>query len=214
MRGRDLRLVPVAAAAWAGAGAAVMLPQSARWVAVGLWAAALAFVALTARPRARRRTAQALVAVGLAVAAAAASHVALSEPARAAAAHLAIGGGRAIAVHAVVVGKADRTASGDAAFDARADEIDIGLRQVRVAVPVVIRARTQPDVGARVVASGTAFPAGAGERAVLVVRAGRGLEIVAPPRGVVAVAARLRHGLAAATGGLPQPAAGIGRAHV
>jgi len=206
VRVRDLRLVPIAAAAWGGAAAGVMLPGLARWIALGLWAGSLAAIGITTR---RRTTAWALVAVSLAMAAAAASHVALVQPARAAAAELAIGGGRAIVVHATVTGKAERTASGQVAFDARADEIDIGERSARVAVPVVIRGDEGADVGARVVASGTAFAADAGERAVLIVSAGRGIDVVSAPTGVAAVAASMRHALADATEGLPQPAAGL-----
>ena len=184
----------------------MMLPGVARWIALGLWATSLVTVCITTRTR---TTAWALIAVSLAMAAAAASHVALAQPGRAAASELAIGGGRAIVVHATVTGKAERTASGQVAFDARADGIDIGERRVAVSVPVVIRADSGADVGARVTASGTAFAADAGERAVLVVSAGRGLAVVSEPTGVAAMAARMRHALAGATEGLPQPAAGL-----
>ncbi|GAA3770680.1 ComEC/Rec2 family competence protein [Microbacterium kribbense] len=209
MRVRDLRLVPAAAAGWGAAGAAVYLPHAAAWIAGALWAAALVLVAVTARPGRRRRTLWAIAAVSLALAAAAASHVALAQPARDVAVHLGVGGDRAISVHATVVGKAERTAAGDIAFDAHADRIDVGPTRFAVDVPATIRSDDRPDIGARVIADGTAFVTDPGRRAVLVVRAQRGLHVVDAPGGVLAAVAELRHALARATRGLPEPAAGL-----
>ncbi|WP_036284134.1 ComEC/Rec2 family competence protein [Microbacterium luticocti] len=211
MRVRDLRLVPVAAAAWAACAAAVYLPAAAGPIALALWATVGVLVLVLAVGAGRRwHTLWAIAAVAFALAAAAASHVALTMPAREAAAHLAVGGGRAIVVHATVQGKAERTARGDIAFDAVADEIDIGTQRHRVDVPVSIRVDdTRPDVGARVVVAGTAMRTDPGRRAVLVVRASGEITVVAQPQGPAAVAAGMRHALARATEGLPEPAAGL-----
>ncbi len=200
--------MPVAAAVWIVAAVAVLAPAAAGFVAAGLWLGAVGLAAMVWRAR-RGRIVWVIAAVSVAVAAAAASHSALAQPAREAAVTLAVDGGRAIEVHATVVGKAERTAGGDIAFDARAHRIDIGPTRHAVDVPVVIRGDARPDVGAEVVASGTAVRADAGRRAVLVVRASRALRTVAPPHGAVAVAADLRHALARATDGLPEPAAGL-----
>ncbi|MDL9979637.1 ComEC/Rec2 family competence protein [Microbacterium sp. ASV49] len=238
---RDLRLVPIVAIVWGAALSALLVPTQAWTIALGLWAA----VPLTAAPlivramRARRSTRAAVVsdlalpvararharrwrstAAALAIAAgalgaAAASHVALAEPARAAASALAIDGGRAIEVHAVVVGKVQPDATGTLRLDAQADRIDRGRDRHAVDIPVSIAVAPRDvsgsrfDVGSTITASGTAFRADAGERAVLVVRASRGVRVEEPPQGLLATASDLRRGLVASARGLPQPGAGL-----
>lgn len=210
---RDLRLVPVVAAVWLATIVAVLRPGSAWLVALCLWGAAV--VAGIWAWRRRGSTAAALAVAACALAGAAAAHVAAVEPVRAAASSLAIVGGRAIEVHAVVVGKVQADATGTLRLDAEADRIDRG--SLRHAVDIPVRIAVAPgdvsgarfDVGSRIVASGTAFRADAGERAVLVVRASRGVRVDAPPGGLLGVASDLRRGLVASAQGLPQPGAGL-----
>ena len=112
LRRRDARLVPVAAAAWVAAAFATLQPGAAVPAAAGLWIAAAVIVALTLRLRGRWRGSGALAAVVLAVAAGVCTHVAVSLPAREAAAGLQIDGGRSLTVEVTVVGKIERSADG------------------------------------------------------------------------------------------------------
>jgi competence protein ComEC len=216
VRARDLRPVPIAAAAWAAAGVAVLVADVAAVMAIVLWAAALVLTAWAAwwarGPHRRGPGLWAIAAVTAAIAAAAASSAALALPQRTAAVELAVDGGRAITVHASVVGKAQRTARGDLMYDAVAHRIDVGPTPHTIEVPVSIRdgdAHTAPDVGSEIVVRGTAAQSMPGQRAVLVVRAGHAVTLARAPTGVVAVSAQLRHALARATRGLPQPGAGL-----
>jgi competence protein ComEC len=215
---RDLRLVPVAALVWGAAIAALLQPGLAGVFAgvSGLGAAAAMIGAWRAGRRHRRwTTAVSLAVVSLALAAAVCGQVALAQPARAAASALGIDGGRAIDVHALVVGKVERDATGTLRLDAVASRIDRGRERHRVDVPVSIAVAPgdvsgqRLDVGSTVVASGTVFRADPGERAVLVVRASRGIRVEAAPRGLLALASDLRRGLVASAQGLPQPGAGL-----
>lgn len=214
---RALRVAPVAGGAWVVAYVSTVAPQAAAPLALSLWAAALLAVAALLRirgPRARILTL--IVVVAFAAAAAAASHVALAEPARAAARELGLSGGRAIAVHATVTGKVERRATGELAFDAVADRITIGPSIHPVAIDVSVLAAPEAvegvarlDAGAVIVADGTARAAGPGRRAVLVVSASRGLTVLRPPGGPMAVTSDLRKGLVRAVQGLPDPGAGL-----
>ncbi len=170
---------------------------------------------LRSKPPARTptslRTAVAIAAVALAAGGAAATQVALAQPARAEAAQLAVEGGRAVTMAAVVVGKVEPSATGWR-FDALAERIRYGPVDRVVSFPVVVRTAARPEgleLGASVTVEGTAQRADPGEREVLVVRAGRGIHVRAPPDGALAVAAELRHGLLRASDGLPQPSAGL-----
>jgi competence protein ComEC len=216
-----LRLVPVAAVAWATAYAAVMNPDAAPAVALALWAVAIVAVIASGLATRRRRVPVngrlvVITVLCLAAAAAAASHVAVAQPARNAAADLTIGGGRAIAVEATVTGKVERRADGSLAFDAVAHRITIGSAIHQVAAEIAVRAdpadvhdRHSLDVGAEVEVRGTARPAQPGDRAVLNVTASRGIAVTQQPTGILAIAADLRQGLVAAVRGLPNPGAGL-----
>ncbi|MFS0867552.1 ComEC/Rec2 family competence protein [Microbacterium sp. 179-B 1A2 NHS] len=209
-RRRDLRLLPAAAAAWAGAGAAILVPDAAAPLAVALWLAAAAAVLLARRGAARHGTALALAAVAMSLAAAAASTVAFAAPARDAVATLDVDGGRVVELDADVVGKVEATTTGYR-VDAVAVRARIGVRERGLAAPVLVLTDERPpglDLGARIRLTATAFRADAGDRAVLVVQATR-IEVRSPPTGVLAVAAALRTGLIAAVDGLPQPGAGL-----
>ncbi|MGU3644892.1 ComEC/Rec2 family competence protein [Microbacterium sp. C23T] len=231
-----LRLVPVAAACWAVAAAAILAPAASPWIALTLWALVLglttAVLSLSTRdghpsrqggararfrmPRAAVRRALVIVVLAGAASAAAASHVALAQPARTAVEDLALTGGRAVAIRADVIGKIERRADGSLAFDARASRVTIGDEIYGAGVEIAVRVSPddvdrlwQLDVGSTVDAHGTAKPGRPGERAVLEVWASRGVEVVKPPSGAAAVAGGLRRGLVAAVHGLPGEGAGL-----
>ncbi|MDT0178842.1 ComEC/Rec2 family competence protein [Microbacterium sp. ARD31] len=206
-RRRDLRLLPVAGTAWAGAGAAITFPEHAGVSAVVLWVIAVVLLGVALR---RRPTVLALVAVSVAVAAAAASHVALAQPARDALARLEVDGGRSVTFEVDVVGKVERSAAGYR-FDAITRSATVGDDDRAVSAPVVVRAPERApglDLGARATVTGTAFRADPGDRAVLVVEASA-LVVDRPPSGPFGVAATLRTGLVSAVDGLPDPGAGL-----
>lgn len=219
-----LRLVPVAVAAWATAGAAILAPSWAAWMALSLWAlVGLATVTVLWLGRARSRGARpalrravVILVLAAAAAAASASHVAWMSAARSGIADLALDHGRAVAVRAEVVGKVERRADGSLAFDARAGRFGVGERSVAADADIVVRVApedvdvlTALDLGAVVDVHGTATPGRPGERAVLVLWASRGVEVVSPPAGVLEVAASLRHALVRAVDGLPGEGAGL-----
>lgn len=233
-RGTALRLVPVAATAWAVAAAAILAPAASRWIALALWGlalvASLVVLHLATPPRSGERTAErrirmprhlarraaVVVVLALAAAAAAASHVAWAEPERAGITELALQGGRAVDVQAEVVGKVERRADGSLSFDALATRFATGEETHRARVELTVRVapddvddRAHLDVGASVEARGTATPGRAGERAVLTLWASRGVDVVRPPDGAAAVAAELRRGLVGAVRGLPGEGAGL-----
>jgi competence protein ComEC len=229
---RDLRLVPVAALVWGSAIVALLAPGFSAVLALVLAVGSVSTIVVAivgARagsgpadhapasrgPRTKRViTAMALGAAGFALAGAVSAHVALAQPSRVSAG-TAIDGGRAIEVHAVVVGKVERDATGTLRLDAQARRIDRGRDRQAVDIPVTIVVAPgdvsglRLDVGSAIVASGTAWRADPGERAVLVVRAARGVEVTTPPGGLLAVASDLRRGLVASAAGLPQPGAGL-----
>ena len=215
-----VRLVPVAGATWAASLAAIFVPAAAPVLSLTLWAIALVALALTAKARRnigrRARRGGAIVVFAIALAAVAASHVSFAQPARDAVADLSLSGGRAITVDATVTGKVERRADGALAFDAIATMIRSGGTAKPVRAEIVVRvdpsavaSRQRLDVGAEIEARGTAAPARPGERAVVVLWAGRGVDVTTPARGVLAGAAALRQGLVSAVQGLPGDGAGL-----
>jgi competence protein ComEC len=217
-----LRLLPVCAATWAAALGTTLVPAAAGIVAALLWASALGVLLACARSRRgperarpRGRTA-AVVVLALAASAAATSHVAVAQPARAVAVDFALGGGRAVSFTATVTGKIEHRPSGEWVFDAVTERVTTGDTTAPARLDITIRVRPDEvdrpdrlDVGAAVEVHGTARAALPGDRAVLTVRASRGLVVTAEPAGMLAVAAQLRRGLLAATVGLPHPGAGL-----
>jgi len=211
----------VTAAAWSVAAAAILLPTWSTGLALTLWLAvggALAAAAIRRRstPSTRPSAAVLVAILALAAGAAAASHVALAQPARTQLAAEALSGGRAVDVTATVVGKVERRADGTLAFDARATAFTTGATRRDADVEIVVRVAPedvdQPallDVGAEVIARGTAKPARAGERAVVTVWGSRGVEVTTAPTGIAAATAGLRDGLVAAVDGLPGQGAGL-----
>lgn len=212
--------MPVALAAWGAALTAVMAPSAAPAVALTLWgflAAALSVAGVSRATRTRMAGRVVAVAVlAVAIAGAAASHVAIAQPTRDAVLTLPVGGGRAIAVDATVVGKIERRSDGSLAFDALATDIRTGRDTHPVAAPIVIVVapgdvddRGTLDVGSAIEARGSAREGRPGERAVLEVRASRGVTVLVPPHGALAAAASLRQGLVTSVEGLPEPGAGL-----
>ncbi|WP_424449510.1 ComEC/Rec2 family competence protein [Microbacterium arborescens] len=224
VRRRDLRLLPVAVTTWAAALLATRYPQSAALLAITLWGIAGATTFALSRVRGRGpmhghawRTAgrgrlrAGIGIVALAFAAAAVSHVAMSAPERERVSSLPVTGGRALTVEAEVTGKIERSALGWR-FDAVATRIRAGGDDTRTRVPVAVRTSARPtglDLGASISLAGSAFRAGPGERAVLVITGSRPPEVGHPPGGLLAVASDLRAGLLAQAASLPQPGAGL-----
>ncbi|MDQ1128658.1 ComEC/Rec2 family competence protein [Microbacterium sp. SORGH_AS_0888] len=207
-----LRLVPAAVVAWAAAALCILTPGAAVPLALVGALAALAATALLARAgssRIRRRLLAVVVAAGAAAAVGLA--VAAAEPGRSAVAAAQTGGGRALVADVVVTGKLDRTAAGGLRADATLIDLRAGPHVVRGPAPVVLLLQDAPpglDMGAGVRLRATAFAAGPGERAVLVLRA-TGVEAASAPTGLLAVAADLRGRLRTASAGLPGPGAGL-----
>lgn len=209
---RGLRLLPVPGVAWATAGLATLVPQSATMVsAVGWFATAVAMILVVVR----RRTWIVVAVLAFAAAASVASHVALATPARADAIEHVGGGGRSVDVTATVVGKVERWSNGTRAFDALARDIRVGSTSsarpplpITVLIPASGGLPVDVDVGAVVSFSGSAHVADPGERAVFEVTAGE-VSLEHEAEGPAAVAASLRHGLLRAAAGLPEPGAGL-----
>lgn len=227
---RRAPLLPAAVGAWAAALACVLWPGVAAWISLGLWAVALvglgALVALDAAVRrsragalgagARRSRPAAVVVVSLAIAGASAGHVALAQPARAAVTSYAADGGRALEITAVVTSKVAGTASGALWFDADTITVAAGARVLAEAVPVAVSVlpedvdgRAALDLGARVTVRGTAIATEGGDRAVLVVFASRGVEVLEPPVGVAGAASALRAGFVRLASMLPGSGGGL-----
>ena len=218
---RDLRLVPVAGAAWAAAGVATVFEGAAAVAAAVCAVAAVSALTFAVRAgwavrggdpvRGRRAVALlAVVGVAFAAAGAVAVQVAVAGPSRDAVRAVETEGGRALTATARVVGKVERGAQGWR-FDAHLERLRVGAAELATPVPVLVLTSDAPtglDVGAVVELSGTAFPADPGDRAVLVVRAGE-VAVRAPPAGPLAAASALRRGLVALTAELPGPGADL-----
>ena len=164
------------------------------------------------------RTARVVLAVIVLAAAAAgttAAHVAAAGPGRQAVTELALQGGRAVDVRADVAGKVERRA-GTLSFAARARSVNAGSETHRVAIDVTVRVAPDDvdrpdllDVGADVEVHGTASTGRAGDRAVLVLWASRGVEVRQAANGAAALTGDLRRGLVRAVADLPGAGAGL-----
>lgn len=217
IRRRDLRLLPVAVGVWVAALVTTNDPDVAGILAAALWTAATGMLAVTilrrrfcddSRPR---RTGIAIATVTLAFAAAAVSHTAMSVPDRARVLALPLTGGRVVAIEADVTGKIESSATGWR-FDAVATSVRAGGDVTATRVPVVVRTAERSvglDLGATVLLTGSAAPARSGERAVLIITASDPPEVVAQPRGPLALASTLRTALLTQASSLPQPGAGL-----
>jgi competence protein ComEC len=115
----------------------------------------------------------------------------------------------------VVTSKVAPAASGSLWFDADAALIETGGRALPTAVPVSVSVAPEGieggrlDLGSKVVISGTAVAGDAGDRAVLVVFASRGVRVRDPPFGPAGAASDLRTGFVALTARLPGDGGGL-----
>jgi competence protein ComEC len=185
--------------------------------AITLWTIALSgltWASAIHRPTRRPSVALAIVILTSAAGAMTATHVSFAEQSRDALRGLEITGGRAIAVEAVVVGKVEHRSDGSLTFDASASQVRTGPTvhvvsgevSVRVA-PADVSGLPSLDVGAHIVAAGTARHTEAADRAVLEITASRGVEIRQAPEGLLRVASDLRQQLVEAARALPEPGA-------
>ncbi|WP_285137255.1 ComEC/Rec2 family competence protein [Microbacterium sp. lyk4-40-TSB-66] len=196
---------------WASAGLSTAIPDAVL-LAVGL---GLLSCIATAVLVWRRHPVVTVAAVALACAAATAGTVASLAPVRSQVAALEAEGGRHLELDVTVTGRIDGSADGGAWFDAAASRVRAGNATVVGSIPARVlvdpggrAALARASMGSTVSLSGRAIPAGTGERAVLVIRAGEVISAT-EPTGVWAGFEGLRDGLVASTRGLPQPGAGL-----
>lgn len=206
---RAWRLVPAALGTWGVAIAVTIVPSLAQGAAWLLGVAALGCAVMLALGVVRTSRILVLAAVALIFGTVAATTVGGAQPVRTAT--VAVADGRALALEVRLTGKIEPTARG-ARVDAVIETLRVGDERLPAGAPVTLLLEDVPPggaPGARWGLTATAFPADAGERAVLVVRPAGDVEVLSAPTGVEAVSAWLRERLAAATVGLPQPGAGL-----
>lgn len=201
---RDLRLLPVAACAWAAAAAAILMPAWA-W-AIALVAASGCAALLAAACGRAARGAFALAAVAFVVGAGAAAHVAVVHPSRAAAAQTAESG--RVVVAGAVTTKVEPRGS-DVSFTLDSAEIDAaGAGALRVRVPVRVTAPSHSvtggrlDLGSRVRVSGGARATAPGSAEAVIVFA-REVAVEREPPHVLGVASGMRDAFVALASELP-----------
>ncbi|MFB7252580.1 hypothetical protein ACFCYE_17905, partial [Microbacterium sp. NPDC056234] len=204
MSRRDLRLVPVASAAWAVALGCAFVPV----LAWGLLVCALvAGTALVVIGRARRFRWAPIAAVACAGAAAVALTCVCAAPVRTDVAEL---DGRIVVIEADVTSSRTTGSDGRAWFDAQTVRIGPAGSERVLSVPVRIGVDTLAgaDLGARVRVLGQVMATEASERAVLVVFASSA-EVIGPATGVFAIAAETRAHFVARAVRLPEPGAAL-----
>ena len=207
---RDLRLLPVAAAAWGAALLCVLLPELV-WVCVGTCAAAAAGALVFSRSGRRakntRRAEVGVTIVVLSAMAGAAVSVGFALPARDEAREW---GGRVIESSAEVTSSASLGRDGRLWFEAAATTLGPPGRAAPSTVPV--RVGVDPadgfDLGARIRVVGESSITEAGERSALVIFASEA-EIVDPASGVFAAAAAIKSTFVERALRLPEPGAGL-----
>ena len=217
--------MPVAAAAWASAVGAVLVPDAAPVLALALWAVAtlLLVVAVRAaamdasirRRRSRHRRRRARGRRGGRGGIARRARPACARPWSASWRSTAVGRSRSRRSSPA------RWSAGQAGTrGVRCDRDDDRHRRrhaLRSTPPSSCRSSPRRSTIATALDVGAVgrdprqrrAPARPGERAVLKVTASRGVTVIQPPTGIFAVAAGLRQGLVAAVEGLPEPGAGL-----
>lgn len=204
-RPRDHRLAVVAVITWAAALGAVHIPHAAAWMAVG---AALAGACCLV-PARRGRTSAAVGAIAAAVVVAVCAGVAASASMRQAIADDA--DGRAVEATGTVVSKVEPDARGALRFELEATSLSWG--SVRRSGPATIAVTVDRDdvsgalldLGSSVVVRGTAREGDLGDRAVLRLRAGQGVEVARSPSGPLLLGSELRRGFVTLAATLPRP---------
>lgn len=200
---KDPRSAVIAAAVWATALIAVMLPAAAMPMAVVLASTALGWLVVAVR----HHSGSGLVILALLACAAVAGVVASAVPGRAAAAE---SGGRAVEVVGTVASSASTGSDGRLWVDVQATAVGAPGRAAAVSVPARVGIDQQDgvDLGATVRVTGQAKATDAGERAALVVFA-TSAEVVRPAGGIFAVAAEVRSTFVERATRLPEPGAGL-----
>ncbi|MBP2435660.1 ComEC/Rec2 family competence protein [Microbacterium amylolyticum] len=203
MRARDLRMLPVVVSCAAIALISVLLPNISGFIAVACWTASLAAVGVALR--ARRSHGAALIAVACVAGAVAASHVALAEPGRVAAAEYL---GDRVTDHVVRVDSKVEPGGGMLWFTGDIDTPG-GVVPVRVTWRTDSAASDGLDLGAVVRVTGRVDATGRGDGAVVALRATH-IEVAEPPPHLFAASTSLRRGFVNdVVAGLPDPAAGL-----
>lgn len=193
----DLGLAPAAVLAWVAALGATAVPALAGAVAL---VCSAGVVAGAAGARRGARWAVPLL-LACAFAALAAGHVALAEPARAAASS-AVGG--RVQVSGVVTTKVEQAWPGAWRFSMTgAGEGTSGEFRATVFVLFTGERPHALDLGATVEVSGRAEPGRVGDAAVIAVRSRSAPSVLAAPSGVLDAAASLRHGFVELAGRFP-----------
>ncbi|GAB3598949.1 ComEC/Rec2 family competence protein [Microbacterium tumbae] len=205
MTRRDLRLVPIAAGAWAMALICVFAPAIAWWCAGCAVIVAASLLSLAGAGR--HRSWAPLLAVLCATSAGVAMTVAFATPWRSEAAR---SDGRVVTIEADIASSSSIGADGRLWFDAQTVRMGPGDARSALSVPVRIGIELLDgaELGARIRVLGEAMATDAGERAVLVVFATRA-EITGPAGGAFAVAADVRADFSARAVRLPEPGAGL-----
>ncbi|UYO95763.1 ComEC/Rec2 family competence protein [Microbacterium sp. M28] len=205
MSRRDLRLVPVAAAAWAVALTCAFLPAAGWWLVAGAFVVGTVLVVVAWKSY--RHGWAPLAALACAGAAAVALTCALAAPVRADAAAL---DGRIVSVEAEVTSSSTIGSDGRSWFDAQT--VLIGPtgseRALSIPVRVGIDGLDGADLGARIRVLGQVMASEPSERAALVVFASSA-EVPAPARGLFAVAATTRAEFVERAARLPEPGAAL-----
>ncbi|WP_203135217.1 ComEC/Rec2 family competence protein [Microbacterium sp. JZ31] len=209
LHARDLRLLPVAVAAWIGALASVLVPPTALPIAITGWALAAVGLLLWHRLPIRLRGLCALVVLSTAGLGAVATHIVAAMPARSAAVEFAVGGGRSIELTVVATSKVERHGEalwfdGEAQRLSRGGEDRLGALPVTVSIAAEAVAGARLDLGASVRVKGSAQVGEAGDRAALVMFA-REAEVTSRPWGPLDAAATLRDGFVERASALPAP---------
>lgn len=204
---RDLRLLPVAAGAWAAALFCVYVPAWSGGVAGACAGGAVLVVFLALRRGERRSRGIGLIVLLLAAMASVAVTAALALPSREQAAEWS---GRVVEVAATVTSSTSVGKDGRLWFDAQT--VGIGIRGDPEAMSVPVRIGVDPgegfDLGAKVRVAGQVQATDSGERAALIVFATEA-EVVRPAAGVFDIAASARQAFVERATGLPEPGAGL-----
>ncbi|WP_454173089.1 ComEC/Rec2 family competence protein [Microbacterium maritypicum] len=205
---RDLRLLPLAVAAWAGALLCVFVPGCSWWVVGGCAASAVVMMLATRRAPVRRfHGGGGLAVLLLAAIAATGLTVALALPTRERAAEWS---GRVAEITATVASSASIGQDGRFWFDAQT--MTIGARDRPAVLSVPVRIGVEPgdgfDLGAQVRVVGQLQTTDGGERSALIVFADDA-EVVEPASGGFGVAAALKHAFVERSLRLPEPGAGL-----
>lgn len=204
---RDLRLLPIAGAAWVVALVCVLVPPAAGWCAL---AGVLGAAGLLLRKRRRPDDSAAVVGLVLVVLAAIAAVSVTALAAAPARESVASWDGRVVDVTGDVTSSASVGRDGRLWMELQLTGIGPpgDLRPASAPVRIGIAPADGFDLGSHVRVTGEASVTDPGERSALVVN-GSAAAVEAPASGVFAVAADLRAGFVERSSMLPDPGAGL-----